>query len=314
VTEPVGTSGSPHPSCPDPTPQSDDRLPHTHQPSKAVSFIEGTPAGQPLLLWFAPYAPHEPATPAPRHTSAYQDLALHRPPNFDEADVSDKPSHIKSLPRLTQSSKNRIDSIRGLQLRSLLAVDDAIADIVEALESTGRLENTMIVFSSDNGFSWGEHRWGATGANNKQLAYDEDARVPFVVRYDAAVTNPSTRNELVLTIDVAPTFAALAGTTAPGADGVSLMPLLTPGSPPWRTDFLIEHLITQIPTYCAVRTQGHLYVQHATGEEELYVTADDPYQLNNRASDPTLVSLRNTFRSRTVALCTPGPPGFTPFG
>ena len=129
-----------------------------------------------------------------------------------------------------------------------------------------------------------------------------------------SVTNPSVRDELVLTIDVAPTFAALAGTTAPGADGSSLLPLLTPGPAPWRTDFLIEHLITQVPTYCAVRTEDHLYVQYATGEEELYVVANDPYQLENRASDPTLLSLRNTFRSRTIALCSPPPPGFTPFG
>ena len=172
----------------------------------------------------------------------------------------------------------------------------------------------MIVFSSDNGFVWGEHRWGNTGPHNKQVPYEESIRVPFVVRYDPVVASPGTNDELVLTIDVAPTFAELAGATTPGADGESLVPLLSGGTANWRTDFLIEHHISYVPTYCAVRSRDHAYVQYVTGEEELYVLADDPYQLENRVSDPALSLVLSTLRSRTVELCSPPPPDFTPFG
>jgi arylsulfatase A-like enzyme len=274
----------------------------------ATSFIRSVPADQPLFLTFAPYAPHQPNTPAPRHTNAFAGIAPYRPPNYNEADVSDKPAHIRSVPLITSTSV--LDRQRQRQLESLLAVDEAVEDILTALNETGRLRDTLIVFTSDNGFSWGEHRWGQTGAQNKQVPYDESSRVPLVVRYDALTQQARTEGQLALNIDLAPTFAALAGVGTPGAEGRSLLPLLEQTATSWRTDFLIENARTAIPSYCAVRTATHLYVQYDTLEEELYDVVADPYQLTNRAADAAMASTRNAMRTRVRQLCNPIPPSF----
>ncbi|HEX6843961.1 MAG TPA: sulfatase-like hydrolase/transferase [Actinomycetota bacterium] len=277
----------------------------------AESFVRSTPAAEPLFLMFTPYAPHEPADAAPRHTSTFSSLAPWRPPSYDEPDVSDKPSYIRAIPRFGSTNTARIDSIRRKQYQSLQAVDDAVARLVTALQETGRLSNTMIVFTSDNGFLWGEHRWGRNGPENKQVPYEESIRVPYVVRYDPLVTAPRTDPSLVLNIDLAPTFTALAGVPAPGAEGRSFLPLLqTPGSP-WRTDLLIEHYLSNVPTYCAVRTTDSIYVRYGTGEQELYLLGTDPYELVNQAANPAYASLVASLRARAQELCVPTPPGYS---
>lgn len=278
---------------------------------QAEDFVRSTPAGDPLFLWFSPYGPHEPATPAPRHQSMFSNLSPWRPPNYNEADVSDKPAFIRSIASFSSATTQRIDGLRRNQLRSLQSVDDAVGRLVQALADTGRLENTMIVFTSDNGFLWGEHRWGGTGDRNKQVAYEESIRTPFVVRYDRAVSAPRSDSRLVTVMDLAPTWAALAGVGAPGAEGVSLMPLLDQSATTWRSDFLVEHGLTGFPAFCAVRSTSDLYVQYATGEEELYDLAADPYELQNRASDAASASTLTARRARAHQLCVPTPPNFT---
>jgi arylsulfatase A-like enzyme len=280
--------------------------------NQATSFIRSTPSTDPLFLYFAPYGPHEPATPAPRHASAFPNMTPFRPPSYNEADVSDKPAYIRNLPSFTTTNSNRIDGLRAKQYRTLLAVDDAVGAIVQALTETGRLDNTMIVFMSDNGFLWGEHRWGKTGAENKLVPYEESIRLPMVVRYDP-VTGGTARTDtrMVLNMDVAPTFAQLAGTAAPGADGTSFVPLLQGAAAPWRSDFLVERGTTTVPAYCAVRSTNRLYVRYATGEEELYDLVADPYELVNRINDPAYAADRTALRSRRLTLCVPRPPGYT---
>ncbi len=195
-------------------------------------------------------------------------------------------------------------------MQTLLSVDDAVGTIVQALADTGRLSQTMLVFMSDNGFLYGEHRWGTTGAMNKQVPYEESIRVPYIVRYDPLTSTSRTDPNLVLNIDLAPTFAALADAVAPGVEGRSLLPLLTTPSAPWRTDFLVEHHLTNLPSYCAVRSTSATYVRYNTGEEELYLLASDPYELINRATDPSQTTLLSTMRARAIQLCNPPPPGY----
>jgi arylsulfatase A-like enzyme len=175
------------------------------------------------------------------------------------------------------------------------------------------LKTTMIVFASDNGVSWGEH---SLAAARKLVPYEESIRVPLVIRYDP-LTHARRREDghLALNIDLAPTFAALAGKTMPRAEGRSLMPLLAGGHPGWRRDFLIEHLVGRpqrdVPTYCAVRSERYKYVLYQTREEELYDLQRDPYELDNRASDPALSALKARLRARLAVLCKPRPPGYT---
>src|SRR5205085_11238139 len=168
-----------------------------------------------------------------------------------------------------------------------------------------------IVVMSDNGYLWGEHRWF-----QKVLPYEEAIRVPYVIRYDPLITSPRHDQHLVLNVDLARTFAAVGGTTMPGAEGRNLLPLFPTGAdPPWRTDFTVEWLkgLGQggpPPPYCAVREVHHTYVMYNTGEQELYDLRQDPYELQNRATDPALDAVRTRLLAEAMHLCNPPPPGF----
>jgi arylsulfatase A-like enzyme len=277
---------------------------------QAVQFIHNTNTTRPFFLYFAPSAPHEPATPAPRDVGTFSGLAPWRPPNYNEADVSDKPAWVQAHPLLDAASRAGIDTLRKHQYETLGAVDDAVASIVGELAQSGRLANTMIVFASDNGYLWGEHRLTA-----KQLPYEESIRIPLVIRYDPLTTSSRRIRPQALNIDLAPTFADVAGVTPPKAvDGRSLLPLLAQTATSWRKSFLVEHLGPGIPTYCAVRSLRYTYVQYQTKEEELYDLTTDRFQLQNVARDPDYAQVLRKRRANLVTLCSPPPPGFTPFG
>jgi arylsulfatase A-like enzyme len=274
---------------------------------EAVSFIRD--ARGPLFLYLAPAAPHAPAIPAPADEEAFPDLEPWRPPAFDEADVSDKPSWVRALAPLSVQATGALDDLRRDQYRSLLGVDRAVGEIVSALRATGRLANTLIVYTSDNGLAWGEHRW-----TKKEAPYEEVIRVPMVVRWDAAgLATGSGPTELVLNVDIAPTIVEATGVEAAPMDGRSLLPLLR-GDGPWdrRRDFLVEHLAgtNPIPTYCAVRSTRWTYVRYTDGEEELYDLASDPAQLRNLTTDPRTSAALERMRERLEALCEPPPPGY----
>src|SRR5215210_963118 len=187
---------------------------------KAVSFIEETSG--PLFIHFSPFAPHVAGRwdsktgwypiPAARHADLFPDLAPWRPPSFNEDDVFDKPPWIQQL-TLTPTLIQRLDVLLRKQLQSLQAVDEGVERILAALEATGRLDNTVVVFMSDNGFSLGEHRWVT-----KSLPYEESIRVPLVIRYDPLTSPGSASDELVANVDLAQTLAELAGVEAPGAE------------------------------------------------------------------------------------------------
>ncbi len=286
---------------------------------KSVDFIERAAAkGQPFFIHLALYVPHSPATPAPRHAQLFTNAQLPRPPSFNEADVSDKPGFIRNRPLLTERQIAQMQDFYRKRLQSLQAVDEMLARLVEALKAVGQLENTYIFFTSDNGFHMGEHRLNP----GKQTAYEEDIRVPLIVR-GPGVPSGQALEHLIGNIDLAPTFAELGGAVIPNfVDGRSLVPLLR-GSPPaedtWRQGFLIEHWTNQgravsasapdgiweppdpmeleqthqlaIPQFAAIRTKDHLYVEYVTGERELYDLKADPYQLESlhARADPQLL-------------------------
>ena len=295
---------------------------------KAADFIRRTAGKQPFFIYLAPYAPHSPATPAPRHENLFLDAKALRTPNFNEEDVSDKPSYIRNRPSLTSREIAQIDEQYRLRLQSLQAVDDAIASLVDTLKAVGQLDNTYIFFTSDNGFHLGNHRL----AMGKIAPYEEDIRVPLIVR-GPGVPAGRTVEHLTGNVDLAPTWAELAGAKAADfVDGRSLLPLLGNNPPPtdtWRQAFLLENgnidrrsetdLNTPvtatdveegllepedplqneaqqrqglgIPAYRGIRTKDYLYVEYITGERELYDLKEDPYQLRNLSAiaDPALI-------------------------
>jgi arylsulfatase A-like enzyme len=273
--------------------------------SAAEDFIRTTTG--PIFLDFAPNAPHAPATPEPRFERAFSDLGPLRPPSFNEPDVTDKPSYIRGRPLLTDGAIHALDEMHRDQYRVLQSLDEQVGRLIDALADTGRLDNTLIVFTSDNGLLLGEHRWA-----KKEVPYDESIRVPLVIRYDAIGRAGVTDPRLVLNLDFAPTAAEVAGVDVPPTDGRSLLPLLAGSDKGWRQEFLVELMkgANLVPTYCALRTTDELYTRYATGEEELYDLRSDPYELVNLARVPAEQGRLARLRGRLDDLCVPPPPGY----
>ena len=137
------------------------------------------------------------------------------PLSFDEADVSDKPAWLRRLSRLGAEGRDAVASLRAQQIRSLQAVDDAVRALIEHQRARGRLDDTFFFYTSDNGLSWGEHRW-----TKKEVPYEESIRVPLVIRFDGRA-EPHVEDRMALNIDLAPTIADLAGLDVPDVDGPS---------------------------------------------------------------------------------------------
>ena len=168
----------------------------------------------------------------------------------------------------------------------LLGVDDSLGRILAALERKGMLNDTMVVFTSDHGYFYGEH-----GLNEeRRLAYEETIRIPLVIRYPPLTIAGSTPPEMVLSLDIAPTLLEVAGLQPDaGIQGRSLVPVLKKEAREWRASFLIEYFTdTVFPRirnmgYVAVRTPRHKYINYRElqGMDELYDLDKDPYEETN---------------------------------
>jgi N-acetylglucosamine-6-sulfatase len=255
---------------------------------KAQQFINQAASDkQPFFLYLSYFAPHQPAIPAPRHSKLFPDAFAPRTPSFDEADVEDKPEYIRQLPLLSPAQKNRIDKLYQNRLRSLQAVDEGLVTLVDTLKANGQLDNTYIIFTSDNGYHLGQHRLPP----EKETAYEEDIHLPLYVR-GPDVPAGKIMEQIVSNVDLAPTFAELAGVDPPNfVDGRSLVPLFHRNAPLpalWRQVVLLQHRLNRktiplIPDYKGLRTPNCTYVQYDTGEQELYNIQQDPEQLQNLA-------------------------------
>jgi arylsulfatase A-like enzyme len=275
--------------------------------NKASSYIRNTSG--PLMVFFDPAAPHAPATPGPGDKNAFANLPKWDPPSYNEASVSDKPKWLQAVKPMGVGAQRDDQQFRRGQYGTLISLDHAVGQLMSALRATGRLDNTFIIYLSDNGIEWGEHRW-----HTKRVPYEESIRVPFIIRYDPLTSNARTDSHLVVNIDIAPTIADLAGVSDHGAEGRSMVPLLREHDPPWRSDFLLEHMQSDPvgpPSFCGVRAQNEVYVLYATGEQELYDLQSDPYELTNLASKPGEESTLEAFRQRVKELCKPPPPGLS---
>jgi arylsulfatase A-like enzyme len=244
---------------------------------KAVDFIRQAPVEEPFFLWFAPTAPHPPWVSAARHRGIYEEIPLSSPPSLGEADVSDKPEWVQELPTLGSDARAGLRQAHRRSFESLLAVDEAVQSIMEALEARGDLDHTVIVYVSDNGFAFGEHRWF-----KKTCPYQECVNVPFLIRYPLSSRRVETLP--VSAVDLAPTLAELAGIEPPaGLDGTSLAPFIADDDPSAITGTVFSEWIgdERVPGWWQVRTGTFAYIELVTGERELYDLAIDPFQLRN---------------------------------
>jgi N-acetylglucosamine-6-sulfatase len=263
----------------------------------------------PFLLNVAFLAPHAEAregvteditahaVPAPRHAGRFRDAPLPVPPSFDEADVSDKPDSISRRPRLSPAVIGAVTRTYRAGLETLLAVDDAVEGVIGALEDTGVLDDTYVIFTSDNGFFRGEHRI----PDGKVLLYEPSIRVPLLVR-GPGVSRGASRDALVANIDLAPTILDLAGVRPLRTmDGRSLVPDLTTERPGPHRTILLESGGPHAPVR-GVRTDRYVYIEDPTGERELYDLDVDPDELDNRAADPAMAGVRADLARRLDAL------------
>ncbi|HKI54561.1 MAG TPA: sulfatase [Anaerolineales bacterium] len=253
----------------------------------AVEFIrEASNKKKPFVLIFTPNAPHEPVTPANEDLHLLDDLPPYRPPSFNEDDISDKPEWLASQPLLSKEEIQANDEFRKNQLLTLISLDRTIKRIMDELKVNEELDNTFVLFISDNGKFWGEHR-----ITSKNGIYDEASRVPFAVRYPALVPTPYIDEEhVVANIDIAPTVLDLAGIPIPDSmDGLSLVSLLS-GDMSWREGILLEGWPPR-GTYSVVHTKRYVYAETVNQKSEFYDLQIDPYQMENLIDDPAYQAL-----------------------
>ena len=247
---------------------------HTQE---AVDFISD--ADSPFFLWLAYRAPHKTAEPPDR----YQGIDVFVPPdrpNFNEKDMSDKPEHMRGLPSLSAEDITGLRKERANSQRELLAIDDGIEAVMNTLEAKGELDNTMIIYVGDNGYSWGAHR-----LYKKLCPYEECNLVPLFIRYPG-LGQSRTETHYVSMVDLAATIADYAGVRPRlPQDGRSLLPLLNGTAPGWNDAVLLERAYGRTG-YFSARSPGWSYIEYATGEKELYDLTADPYQLQNVAGKP----------------------------
>lgn len=266
--------------------------------TRAYDFVRT--ATRPFFMAFQPFAPHWPATPGPNDPVPTSPLPA--PPSFNETDVTDKPWG-STVPPLTASQISQMTDYYRNGLAALKSFDRAVALIVQGLQERGELENTVIAFTSDNGMMLGEHRiW------NKIWPYEPSIRVPMVFRLPGSENAKKVIDKrFVMNVDLATTFAALAGVTPPlTQNGASLVPLLEAKTVPWRTGVYIEYLggkpnVVTPRRYSAFRSSTHKLIIYEDGTRELYDLIADPHELLNRASNPAYDSVEAQLESKLRA-------------
>jgi N-acetylglucosamine-6-sulfatase len=275
--------------------------------AKAVDAVKRlAPAAQPFFLSVAYLAPHaggpresddprnqSTPAPAPRHRNRFATVPLPAPPSFNEADVSDKPSVIQRRALIRPQRVAGITENYRQRLESLLAIDEGVAAIVGALRQAHELENTLFIYTSDNGFFHGEHRIPA----GKLELYEPSVRVPLVVR-GPGVPRGVRMTQQSINVDLAPTILDAANARAGHTlDGISLLPLLRD-----RTRFVGRDVLLETPGYVAIHTPRYVYAEYATAEREFYDLVRDPDQLASRPDDPTFTGVRSALAQRLLAL------------
>jgi len=264
----------------------------------AVGFVRKQ-REKPFVLYFAHKAVHGPFTAAERHKNLYVGSKLPLTPNHHES-LQGKPALTRNVsspnkptgkrkkratgqPEPLDGNSNRHEEIMLQQLRALAAVDDGIGQLFKALEEIKQLDHTMFIFTSDNGYFWGEH-----GLGDKRWAYEESIRDPLLIRYPKLIKPGTVLAPMVLNIDIAPTALELGGVPIPSSiQGRSLVSLLKNPKASWRSSFLAEYFLERgfprVPTWQAVRTERWKYIHflELEGMDELYDLKTDPYELQN---------------------------------
>lgn len=278
----------------------------------AVEFVK-KPHASPFCLYLAHKAVHGPFTPAARHASLFAGQPIQRTANAQDK-LEGKPMLRRPLPD-TPLKKMRgpgqlpgglPDELIRNQMRCLLSIDEGVGRIVEALNQQKILDNTLLIFTSDNGYLWGEH-----GLGDKRAAYEESIRIPLVARYPKLIRAGRQIDGMALNIDIAPTMLEAAGLQPhPQMQGRSLLPLLQGRAGNWRKSILCEYFMEQqfarVASWEAVRTERYKLIRYPglQNMDELYDLQQDPGEMRNLIDDPA--------RRRTLTLLQQELAGYPP--
>lgn len=292
----------------------------------AEEFIRGKhrEGGKPWYLWLCYGAVHGPSIPADRHRQDYAGVEVPVPEDVYPPRPG-KPAYMQKIarwvrgddgrPRLrTKNGKTLTEAVRQVQ-QVVRAIDEGVGRLMKALEESGQLERTLVVFTSDQGFAWGQH-----GFAEKAAPYDANLRAPFIVSQPGTLPEGVVCETPVGGVDLVPTFFRSAGLDLPWRmDGHDLTPLLKDPRADWPHPVLIEYTKDQfgsdteripaqpdaggIPWYVMLRSGRHKYIRTLVADEveELYDLEKDPEELRNLASDEKEAGRRAALREATVA-------------
>lgn len=278
----------------------------------AVDFL-ARKRRKPFCLFLAHKAVHGPFAPPERHRTLFTGQSIARTANAQDSlegkpilrrPIGDAVANAKKGGKKKAAGGNQsgpADQVILNQLRCIPAIDEGVGKIFDALKRTRQLDNTVFLFTSDNGYFWGEH-----GLGDKRAAYEESIRIPMLARYPRLIKPGRTARQMALNIDIAPTFLELARAPAPATvQGRSLAPVMRGRDANWRESFLIEYFeerqFPRIPTYQAVRTERWKYVRYPAleGMDELYDLQNDPGEMKNLFRDE---SARTALRASQAEL------------
>ncbi|MGH9456583.1 MAG: sulfatase family protein [Thermoanaerobaculia bacterium] len=263
----------------------------------AIDFLEKQDGEQPFFLYLSHKAVHAEFVPAPRHRGRYADAELRYPETMaaTEQNYDDKPKWVYEQRfgwhgvDYAYHGQMDFDTFYRRYAETLLAVDDSVGRVLDQLEKSGLADDTLVVYMGDNGFSFGEH-----GLIDKRHAYEESMRVPMVAWAPGTIEAGSAVEEMVLNVDVAPTFLEAAGVPVPDwMNGRSFLPLLRGGDlEDWRDAFVYiyywEYNFPHTPTVFALREDRYKYMfYHGLWDKnELYDLETDPHETTNLIASP----------------------------
>ena len=238
-------------------------------------------------------SPHGPRQPPERAKARFAGETLRPVPSLDDG------VPYRTKPEVPNRRQARAGTGEGIlsYFRCVSAIDDCLGRVLDAVDEAGLAENTVVVFTSDNGYFFGEH-----GLGDKRAAYEESIRIPLLVRFPKRIKPGTTIDAAVLNIDYAPTLLDLAGVKVPeSVQGRTWLPLLDGKTDGWRDGFLYEYFFEnkfKTPTMTAFRTPTAKLVAYPRHAEwtELYDLANDPYELKNLVGDPAHAALEKSMR------------------
>lgn len=278
--------------------------------NRAINWMTSV-KDHPFCMYLSHKGVHAEFEPAPRHKGLYQEVPIICPPSmyltatdssktFGVHTAPKAPVNYKDIPRWVREQRYSwhgvdymyhdqipFDKFYHLYLETLQAVDESVQRVLEWVEKSGLQENTLVMYMGDNGFIFGEH-----GLIDKRNAYEESMRVPMLIWAPGMVKPNSVVEQMILNIDLAPTFLEIAGIKKPAhMQGQSFLPLLKENVIPWRKrvyyEYYWEQAFPQTPTTFAVRTDDYKYIayQGVWDINELYDIKNDPFEMNNLIRD-----------------------------